>query len=229
MESKTGWHKQLLQTIRGKTTLLRAIYWQYFYNIRNKLLSFCSSHKVICATLIVVSLFILNIYAYPTIKIYANAYFSIKGYIDSLQSLFLGLGGALIGATAIAFSLIMFAMQINVGRLPYGLFKKFSTDSKLLGLFVFIMILAIVISSMSLIQDPEWAAMFCCFTFWSIFLIILLTLVAYRRALTLISPFEQLSILTYDTKKNLDRWSKAANRAIPLLKKIILMISDVQH
>ncbi|VEB35474.1 Uncharacterised protein [Legionella sainthelensi] len=218
MNPKIAWHKIFLRA-RKKAALIRAMYWQHFYDTRNKLRLFCSNHKIICASLITVSLFILNLYTYPIIKTHVNIYFSINDRIDSLKSLFLGLGGALIGATAIAFSLIMFAMQVNVGRLPYGLFKKFSTDSKLLSLFVFIMILAISICSMSLIQDSEWATMFSVFTFWGVFLIILLTLTAYRRALSLISPFEQLSILVSNTKNNLVLWSKAANRAIPLLKK----------
>ncbi|HHT9690286.1 TPA: hypothetical protein ACT9A8_000209 [Legionella pneumophila] len=212
-------HKKFLQKLKNKITLIRAMGWQHIYNTRNKLRSFLSNHKVISTSLAILFLIIINIYLYPTIKTHTNLYFSINDHIDSLQSLFLGLGGALIGATAIAFSLIMFAMQVNVQRLPYGLFKKFSTDKKLLGLFVFIMLLAVGISSMSLIQAPEWSALFCLFSFWSIFLIILLTLAAYRRALTLISPFEQLSILISNTKKNLTLWSKAANRAIPLMKK----------
>lgn len=219
MNPKTAWHKDFLQKLKSKQSLIRAKYWQHFYNSRNKLNLFYSSHKLICVNLVIVSLIILNICIYPTIKKHVNVYFGINDHIDTVQSLFLGLGTALIGATAIAFSLIMFAMQVNVERLPYGLFKKFSTDKKLLSLFICIMLLAIAISTMSLIQDAKWATIVCCFVFWSILLIILLTITAYRRALTLISPFEQLSILTSDTKKNLFLWSKAANRAIPLLKK----------
>jgi len=199
--------------------LIRAKYWQYFYNTRNNLYLFYSNHKLICASLVIVFLIILNTSIYTTIKKYVNVYFGINNNLDTLQSLFLGIGTALIGATAIAFSLIMFAMQVNVERLPYGLFKKFSTDRKLLSLFICIMLLAIAISSMSLIQDAKWATKFCCIALWGISLIVLLTIIAYRRALTLISPFDQLSILTSDTKKNLVLWTKAANRAIPLLER----------
>ena len=196
-----------------------AMYWQYFYGIKNKLKLFLSNHKIISIGLIIGMLIILNIAIYPSVYGYVKPYFEINDRMSSLQSLFLGLGGALTGATAIAFSLIMFAMQVNVERLPYGLFKKFSTDFKLLGLFIIIMLLAISISSMSLIQDATWSTKFICIAFWNISIIILLTLTAYKRALTLISPFEQLAILVSHTKKNLTLWSKAANRAVPLLRK----------
>ena len=61
--------------------------------------------------------------------------FSTPDGFSGLQSFFATLGGALIGAAAIAFSLIMFAMQVNVERMPHGLFRKFSSDWKLLGAF----------------------------------------------------------------------------------------------
>jgi hypothetical protein len=45
------------------------------------------------------------------------------------------IGGALVGATAIAFSVVMISVQINFARMPYGLFRRLSSDLLLLGYF----------------------------------------------------------------------------------------------
>ena len=164
------------------------------------------------------SLFVFNFFFYPKINNVVVSYFVIGDRIDGLQTLFLALGGAMIGAIAIAFSLIMFAMQINVERIPYGLFRKFSTDSKLLGLFVIVFFLAITIICLSLISDTTWVTITALIATWSTIFIIVFFLVAYRRALILISPVEQLKILVIGTKKNLNLWSRAARRTTPLLK-----------
>src|SRR6185312_6562812 len=63
--------------------------------------------------------------------------------LGSLQTLFVGTGTALIGGTAIAASLVLFAMQVNVERLPFGLFRRLSSDLKLLLAFAGSFVLAI--------------------------------------------------------------------------------------
>jgi len=132
--------------------------------------------------------------------------------------LLLTVGGALIGATAIAFSLIMFAMQVNVERMPYGLFRKFSSDIKLMASFVATFLLSIAVTSLSLVPDSSWAVMAILTALWGVSLIVILLLLAYRRALALISPTQQLNILQEDTNKIFQSWAKAVERARPLLK-----------
>ena len=53
---------------------------------------------------------------------------------------------------------------------------------------------------------------------WAILFILRLFLYAYRRALRLINPLEQLRILLDDTRKDLQRWARRADRAKPLLE-----------
>ena len=48
------------------------------------------------------------------------------------STLFLTVGAALLGATAIVASLVLFAMQVNVELMPSGLFKRLSSDGSLL-------------------------------------------------------------------------------------------------
>ena len=43
-------------------------------------------------------------------------------------------------------------------------------------------------------------------------------MLAYRRALTLISPTMQLGLVVADTKKNLKKWDKAIKRTVPIFR-----------
>lgn len=154
----------------------------------------------------------------PALQTYLEPYFSQPGLLDSFKALFLSLGGAMIGATAIAFSLIMFAMQVNVERMPHGLFRKFSSDVRLLGAFVSTFSLAVIIAGLSLIPDKSWVAGATAATAWCMLLIILLFVLAYRRALALISPTMQLGLVVADTKRNFKLWDRAVKRTTPIFR-----------
>src|SRR5262245_58061172 len=56
-----------------------------------------------------------------------------EGRLESLRALLLALGAALIGAAAIVSSLVLFAMQVNVERMPHALFRRLSPDVRLLA------------------------------------------------------------------------------------------------
>ena len=141
-----------------------------------------------------------------------ESYFSSKDKLSVLSSLLLTLGGALIGAAAIAFTLIMFVMQVNVERMPHGLFHKFSTDVRLKWYFVFIFAFAIVVMSASLIVNESLVAYAilasACFTVF----VILLFFYAYQRALILINPIQQLNTVVKIAGSNMKAWDKWATR-----------------
>ncbi|MNM63065.1 hypothetical protein D3C81_744230 [compost metagenome] len=67
---------------------------------------------------------------------------SKEGYA-TLTNLLVGVGCAMVGATAIVFTLVQFATQTNVARMPTELFRLFSSDVILLGAFLGTMALAI--------------------------------------------------------------------------------------
>lgn len=145
-------------------------------------------------------------------------YYSNTQSIDDLRDLILNVGSALIGATAIVTSLVLFAMQVNIERMPYGLFHKLSVDLRLLGAFstAFILSISIALSSVLLNQAPvTWVIIG---DFWATILILILFRYSYRRALTLINPREQLNILIHDTQKEFRIWTKRADRLIPLFE-----------
>ncbi len=195
-----------------------ALLWQRIYRIQN----FFSLLKAKYSRFFLVALLVLFIlvsrFLVPTLQGTLDPYFSNADNFADFKTLLVILGGALIGAAAIAFSLVMFAMQINVERMPYGLFRKFSSDLKLLGAFFATFLLSLIVAILSLIPDKSWAAATTLIAGWGTFLIIFLFLYAYRRALSLISPTKQLALVVTDTRKNLQAWARKAKRASPLLE-----------
>ena len=123
------------------------------------------------------------------------------------------------GASAIAFSLVMFAMQTNVEKMPHGLFKRLSSDGRLLGAYLLSFLLSIFVMSLSLVPNSDWIAVAALSAFWATVSILCLFLFAYRRALFLINPASQLSILVRDTARNLNAWANMADKLTPLLER----------
>ncbi|MBU0721817.1 hypothetical protein KJ877_10770 [bacterium] len=195
-----------------------AMLWLQWYKIKNQILQLNQKYFTSFLTTFMIVLFISTILIIPYIEDPINKYFSNSQHFSELKSLFLGIGGALISASAIAFSIVMFAMQVNVEKLPYGLFKKFSSDIKLLSAFFTTVILSITIALFSLLPSCCWSTYVIALASWSLFLILFLFLFAYRRALKLISPTYQLVLVIKDIKKYLTSWDKAAKRASPLIK-----------
>lgn len=136
--------------------------------------------------------------------------------IGNVKSLLSSLGGALVGATAIAFSLIIFSMQVNVERMPHGLFQKISFDKNLLGCFVLSFTLAITISSLSVVVSRENLAITAIAAFWAVAIILSLLIYSYVRAVMLVSPIRQLAMVASSAGAELQYWVRRANRLSPL-------------
>jgi len=213
-------HKSIAITLKVKESLLLwyAKGWQRVYFLKNWLFNVKLNYGGRLGLLFLTVLIVTSAVFIPVLQSYFEPYFSEPGRLDSVRALFLTLGGALIGATAIAFSLIMFAMQVNVERMPHGLFRKFSSDVKLLGAFATTFSLATIIIGLSLIPDKSWVAGSAVATVWCSVLIVLLFVLAYRRALVLISPTMQLGLVVADTKKNFKIWDKAVKRTTPIFR-----------
>jgi len=128
------------------------------------------------------------------------------------------IGSALFGVVAISFTIIVFAQQINVNRMPHGLFWRFSAGGRIMVSFAAVVFLAIALCAMSLIQDSAYVAHAMLAALWAIVLVCLLLIYAFRRSLMLINPIAQLKTLLMDASKELRQWSRRATRALPLLK-----------
>ena len=140
-----------------------------------------------------------------------------EGVMETLKAVLLTIGGALIGAAAIAFSLVMFAMQVNVEKMPHGLFRKFSSDPQLLGAFALSFVLAMATSLSPLVVSEATVAWVALGVAWAIALLLLLLVIAYQRALRLVSPTEQLTIVTRAAQRELARWGRMGRRMRVLL------------
>jgi len=192
--------------------------WQRIYRIQNFFFLLRVKYSRFFVVALLVILILISSFLLPTIQGTLDSYFSKAENLADFKTLLVILGGSLIGAAAIVFSLVMFAMQINVERMPHGLFRKFSSDVKLLGAFFTTFLLSLIVAILSLIPDKSWAAAATLIAGWGTFLIIFLFLYAYRRALSLISPTKQLALVVTDTRKNLQAWARKAKRAAPLLE-----------
>ncbi|MEG3619887.1 hypothetical protein V5T82_15585 [Magnetovibrio sp. PR-2] len=147
------------------------------------------------------------------------AYLAIK--LETLQQLYLAVGAALLGAAAIVSSLVLFAMQVNIERMPHGLFHKLSSDRKLLLAFAGTFFVAIVITALSLISEAKWAGITLFVAFWGTVLMIALFLYAYKRALVLVNPAQQLKMLVDETKSTLNKIVRQSRRAAPLVQSAV--------
>lgn len=174
-------------------------------------------HGLKLGTLLLIAALISSVIMLPLIQRATGGYFEDGERIAALRSLLSDTGAALIGATAIAFSLVVFAMQINVERMPHGLFRRLSSDKRLLGSFLGSFLAAIVVVATSLIPDGSWVAIAIFAALWGIVVILLLFLYAYRRALQLINPIEQLAIMSRAVQEELRKWKQLADKAAILL------------
>lgn len=167
-------------------------------------------HWVIFITL----LGLAGLSAYPLLQ--ANSYgigqsLSAVGS-NSVESVAITIGAGLIGATAIISSLILFAMQVNVERMPHGLFRRLSRDRFLIGAFGMSFLLALCVTFSPLLLEPMWAVWW---TIWATVCVIWLFYLAYERSLNLVNPSKQLAILAREATDDLKRWGKHARRLGP--------------
>ena len=142
-------------------------------------------------------LFMASFCLSPSLQAFLNSQYATGEAIQALQALLLNAGTALIGAAAIVTSLVLFAMQVNIERMPHGLFRRLSSDLRLLGAFAVAFLLAISVASLSTFMEKLKLAYALLFAAWAVFLVLLLFWYSYRRALVLINPLHQLRIGNY--------------------------------
>ena len=176
-----------------------SIFWLKFY--KNKFKFFQSNlskitYKVITVTIIFLTLFLISNYIFSSIE------------DPKLSNLFLNTGTALIGASAIVFTLIIFTLQVNIERMPYGLFNTLSSDKKILISFILTILLSLSIAIFSVLIDQWNKELFSFLYLLFISSIVNLFLLAYKRALHLINPIKQLDLLKDISIKDMDYYLK---------------------
>lgn len=196
-----------------------ALLWHRFYWLRYRLSVWRMRYGTTGILVAIIVLMCGTAYFCSSLQSVLEPLLSAPNRLGDLRSLFLALGGGLIGATAIAFSLVVFAMQVNVERMPQGLFRKVSKDPRIIGAFGGTFVLAIIIACASFIADISWVANAILVSGWAICLIIMLFLYAYGRALLLINPIKQLNLLVEDACHEMRSWVRWAKRAAPLFER----------
>jgi hypothetical protein len=195
-----------------------ALAWRSYYLARYYVSLRITRNRRAVAVFLLFALITLAAALVPRVQKPLGAFFVADDRFSLLRNLFITLGGALVGATAIGFSIVIFAVQINFARTPYGLFRKLSSDLKLLGAFCATFLLALSVASLCLIPDQSWAAAAIVATSVATILILILFLYAYRRALLLINPVQQLNFLVARARGDMEAWVRRARRAAPLLE-----------
>lgn len=209
--------KNLVKTIFSKAYFEKeyAKLWFTYMNAVTRLLYKFNQHRVFYILAMILIFTLLSLYVSNDIHRYLHVYITDKR-VEKVQQILLALGGSFVGATAIIFSLVMFAMQVNVERMPYGLFHKFNSDKKLLLSFLVSFIFASSIMALSVIDISKYMVYMLLVSFWLSVSILLLFLFAYQRALSLVSPTKQLLFIQQDLDKYLKRCNKKAIKAAPL-------------
>ena len=121
----------------------------------------------------------------------------------------------MIGATAIASSFVLFSTQVNVDRLPYGLFYRFSFDNKIFSAFALSFVAAIGGTALSLISDPSYASLLVVTEFAVVVIILRLLLLAYRRSLHLVNPLAQIRMIARRAEAELRRVERQIRWGFP--------------
>lgn len=138
--------------------------------------------------------------------------------ITDLKAVLVQVGGALIGATAIVSSLVLFSMQVNIERMPYGLFRWLGSDGRLILAFAMAFFAAIGVATLPMITDRSRVGVVVALTTWGTAVVLGAFLYAYARALRLVNPVRQLEMLVMRVHGELSTWRKRAERAKPLLE-----------
>lgn len=209
--------RELVSLVRGYVQLKSAEIAKKLYSASDHAKIQIARRKAVVTLVALETAVAISALVAPLIQFKIEPFFAVKDNLSSLRSLFLNVGSASIGAAAIAFSLVLFAIQVNVERMPHGLFRRLSSDKKLLGAFFGSFALAVLVCLLSMIPTESIAAAALIAMGWGLLSMLGLFLYAYRRALILINPIEQLKIVQIEVIKDLNFWLKRSKRIRPLL------------
>lgn len=213
MDRKTIAARYKRLTIRTK-----ALAWKKWYTITYHINRARSLHSGRALLSMVAVAIVFSVLFFSSWQSFLEGHFDSDKALDGLQSLILNVGSALIGAAAIVTSLVLFAMQVNIERMPHGLFRRLSADMKLLSAFALSFLMALVVALLSTAVSKDFLGWVTLAAFWLIVFILGAFHYAYRRALTLVNPARQLDILIGDTRRIFHEWANRATRISPLVE-----------
>ncbi|MFN7370412.1 MAG: hypothetical protein ACK5SG_09325, partial [Burkholderiales bacterium] len=101
-----------------------AAFWQYTYRGQHQFGVWKLRYGSIAFYGLLLLLVSASSYLSSDLQNVLAGYYSTEHAIEGLRSLILNVGSALVGAAAIVTSLVLFAMQVNIERMPHGLFRR---------------------------------------------------------------------------------------------------------
>ena len=175
----------------------RAVLWHRLYRVRYwAQLQIAQRGTLVgaAAALLVVGASVVLV---PAIQARVQHLFPTDDKLQGPRTLFVTVGGALLGATAIVSSLVLFSMQVNVDRMPHGLFRRLSGDERRLLRRVCRSLAssAVFLAVLSILPDIQWGGAATIGAGLAITLILCLLFYSYRRALGLINPLRRLRLV----------------------------------
>lgn len=211
--------RRLAKSYRKKVGKLNAELWHHIYRAQYSALIFRTRHAGWVASGVLFFLFWISLHFAPSIQLSLESHYASEIALEGLRALLLNIGGPLIGATAIVSSLVMFAMQVNIERMPHGLFRRLSSDRKLLAAFAAAFLIAIGVAALSSFVTRPNLAYVVLAAGWGVILVLCLFLYSFKRALSLISPTQQLNMVMRSAVNELQAWMRRADRAWALLER----------
>lgn len=208
--------KRMMSIVRRKISIFYSRGWFHCYNVQFKLSAITKKWTGRSGFFLFIIFSGVVLWLSPELEPYVFD-FADSSHLESLQQLVVTLGASLIGATTIAFSAVMFAMQTNVERMPHSLFKKFGSDLKLLAAFITTFIFSISIAVTSIFIKKIGVSLSLAIVVIATLSVLGLFLYSYRRAIDLVNPYKQLEIIAAQAKADLHKWHTKARRAKPLL------------
>lgn len=192
--------------------------WQQVYSVQSWLGGLKRRYGSIVSISILLLFVVISLFFTSGLQNLLAVHYGTEQSIEDLRNLIQNIGAALIGAAAIVTSLVLFAMQVNIERTPQGLFRRLSADPKLLASFLLAFLLALFVTVSSTFIEQDSLALVVLSASWAIIFILVLFMYAYRRALVLINPLQQLGILIKDTHRGFRIWARRATHMMPLLE-----------
>lgn len=188
-----------------------------WYRLHARILDSRAKLTVLLVCSLVLVLLALSFTFLPNLQTFLVALYPSNDSLDNLRRFFAVIGSALVGATAIVGAFVLFALQTNFERLPYGLFKRLGSDPRLLLSFFVASVLGMGIAGLSTLTSKDRLGLLALLTAWATMAVFVLFAYAYRRALLLINPVQQLRLLSRRTSKHIRTWSVRADRLSPLI------------
>ena len=213
-ERKMGWREKWKKTWWRQT----GEFWLFVYRTQHQTRQTYARYGSWLRTATIGALIGASGYSAPILQRVLETELGTVEASRRIQSFVLTTGGALVGAAAIVTSLVLFAMQVNVERMPHGLFRQLSDDRKVLGAFAGTFVLAIGIAASSTVTEQDNVAVVLIGSTWAFLTILWLFRYAYRRALQMINPGHQLKMLLEETTKDLRGWGRKADRVGRMLE-----------